>query len=196
MAKLFSTLLFLVAALALLSGLSGCATDSGRLTLTPPVTGEQIVQIGGEIKDASVQKEVTFTHMVENRDAKLRAMYEKSGFKQTWREVTKKTRIVTGGQETVIETTEYVPEVEFRERPHFEQPLPSGPSVHPFWQFANNTVYQGANALLWWTGITQGVDLLKNAQNKATPQYYGNYNPQTAEPYIVKPEVVTPVIVK
>jgi len=181
----FITILFCIILLA------GCASDSGKLTLSSlPVDGEQVVQLGGDIKDASVQKEVAFAHMVENRDNKYKSMYEKSGFKQTWKQVTKKTRIVTAGVETLIETTEYVPEVEFKERPRFDQPLPSGPSVHPFWQFANNTVDKGTNALLWWTGITSGVDLLKNAQNKATPQYYGTYNPQTAEPYIVKPEVV------
>ena len=177
--------------LALVSLLSGCASDSGSLSLTQPVDGEQIVRLGGEIKDASVQKEFLYGQMVQNRDNKYQTMYAKSGFKQTWKDVKKSTKMVVNGQEIVIESTEFLPEVEYRERPHFEQSLPPGPSVHPFWQFANNTVDKGTNALLWWAGITQGADLLKNAQNKAAPQYYGNYNPQTAEPYIVRPEIVT-----
>ena len=160
--------------------LSGCA-DTGTMNLgSHVVNGEQVLGITGNVKDASVQKEALFFKAHETRDKAYQKMYSQSGFNVKFEMI----EVAPGVKVQVMK------EVSFKESPRFEQPLPSGPSVHPVWRSFDNAIDKGANMFLWWTGITQGVDLLKNAQNKAAPQYYGNYNPQTAPPYIVQPEIV------
>lgn len=180
----------IITALAVLS-LSGCAYDSGSLDMGEvKIEGEPATTVTGQIKDASVQKEALYGQMRQNRDNKQKAMYDKSGFKQTWKRVEKKTVMKINGQEIVMESTEYLPEVEFREAPRFDQPLPTGPSEHPVWRFGEKVIDKGVDGFLWFTGIKQLGSVLKGAQDTAQPKYYGDYNPQTAEPYVVYPEIV------
>lgn len=145
-----------------------------------PVADETITEITGSITDTSVQKEALFTNMVKNRDRLQSKMYAQSGFSVEFELV----EVSPGVKVQVMK------KVAFKETPRFEQPLPTGPSVHPAWKTADNLVDKTMQGILWYTGLTQLGKVLENGQNKATPQYYGNYNPQTAEPYIVNPVIV------
>jgi hypothetical protein len=149
--------------------LSGCA-DTGALNLGKTVVdGEQVVTIVGDIKDASVQKEALYLNARTARDKYYKQMYGQSGFNVEF----EMREVIPGVHIQVMK------KVAFKEAPRFDQPMPDGPSIHPAWHSLDNVVDKGTNLLLWWTGITQGVDLLKNAQDKSTPQYYGPYQPVT-----------------
>ena len=166
--------------LSVLILLSGCA-DGGVMNITKlPISDETVTALSGDITDTSVQKEALFFKAHEARDKAYKSMYAQSGFSVEF-----EMKEISPGV-----FVQLMKKVSFREAPKFSDPLPHGPSIHPGWATANNFIDKGFNALLWWTGITQGVDLLKNAQNRSAPQYYGNYNSQTAEPYTVRPEVI------
>jgi len=162
--------------------LSGCGSGGVMDVSKLPVSDETITSITGSITDTSVQKEALYTDMVKNRDKLYRSMYAQSGFNVKFKLV----EVAPGVKIQMME------EVTFRESPRFEQQLPTGPSEHPVWRFGEKVLVKGMDTFLWWTGITQ----LFNSQNKALDstqtKYYGNYNPQTAAPYIVEPMVIMP----
>ena len=168
------------AVLVLMLFLSSCG-DSGFLNLAKmPVDGDQITQITGQVKDSSVQKEALYLQSRQHRDSLQRSMYKESGLQVKF--VMKE--VAPGVFVQMMET------VTMRESPKFDQPLPTGPSVHPLWGTINNVVDKGISGLLWYTGIKEaGTFLGKQTDNTGT-KYYGNYNPQTAEPYVVRPEIV------
>ena len=161
--------------LLLILVLSGCA-DTGALNLgSTVIDGEQATAITGQIKDASVQKEAIYFQAREKRDKAYKAMYKESGFNVKFEFV----EVAPGIKVQVMK------EVSFKE---FDQPMPAGPSEHPVWKTVDNVVDKGTNVFLWWTGIKELAGVLKGAQDVAQPKYYGNYNPQTAEPYIIEVE--------
>lgn len=175
MQKVFS-LVFLI----LLTGCgSGGVMDISKL----PISDESVVEVTGTITDTSVQKEALFTGMVRNRDRLQAKMYEKSGFNV-------KFKLVEVSPGVKIQMME---EVSFKESPRFEQPLPTGPSEHPAWRFGEKVLTKGMDTFLWWTGITEFASMSKHSTDAAQTKYYGDYNPQTAAPYIV--EQPAPIIV-
>ena len=178
MAKLFSTVLFLIVALAFLSG---CGSGGGMNVAKLPVSDDTVLGITGDITDASVQKEALYLQARVTRDKAYKSMYAQSGFSVEF-------EMVEVSPGVKVQTMK---KVQFREAPRFDQPLPDGPSEHPAWRLANNVVDKGTNAFLWWTGIPEGASLLKDGWSRTAPQYHGDYNPQTAAPYIVSPEIVT-----
>lgn len=167
-------------ALALLLQLSGCG-DSGIMNITKlPISDETVMGISGNITDTSVQKEALYTKMRTDRDKLQSKMYAQSGFNV-------KFKLVEVSPGVKIQMME---EVSFKESPRFEQPLPEGPSIHPAWKFGERVLTKGMDTFLGWTGITAAKDVLTDKVDASQPKYYGSYNPQTAQPYIVNPVIV------
>ena len=84
-----------------------------------------------------------------------------------------------------------MPKITYTEKKDYNQKLLTEPSVHPIWSTVNNVVDKGANLALWWKGLSEGFKFLGKQVDNTGTKYYGNYNPQTAEPYIVHPDVIT-----
>lgn len=163
--------------------LSGCGSGGVMDISKLPISDESIVEVTGTITDTSVQKEALFTGMVRNRDRLHAKMYAQSGFNVKFKLV----EVAPGVKIQMME------EVSFKEAPRFEQPLPTGPSEHPAWRFGEKVLVKGMETFLWWTGITEVFNSHNQALDSAQTKYYGNYNPQTAAPYIV--EQPAPIII-
>jgi hypothetical protein len=172
-------LLVAVSAISLVF-LTGCWSGGVMDIAKLPVSDEAITDITGSVTDTSVQKEAIYASMVKSRDLRYKQMYEKSGFNV-------KFKLVEVSPGVKIQMME---EVSFKETPRFEQPLPTGPSEHPAWRFGEKVLTKGMDTFLWWSGITAAKDILTDKTEAAQPKYYGDYNPQTAAPYIVEPTVI------
>ena len=169
--------------LACLILLTGCG-DGGMMNVTKlPVSDETITEVTGSITDTSVQKEALYTNMVKNRDRAYVKMYGQSG-------VNIKFKLVEVAPGIKIQVME---ELTIRETPRFQQDLPTGPSEHPAWRFGEKVLTKSFDTFLWWTGIDAGKAVLSESIKNAQPRYYGNYNQQTAAPYIV--EQPAPIII-
>lgn len=160
--------------------LAGCASDGSMNITKLPISDETVTALGGNITDASTQKEAIYFDARKSRDRAYKAMYDKSGFNVKFELVE-----VSPGVKIQM-----MREVSFKEAPRFDQPMPEGPSEHPVWKFAGNMVQQVKEGFLISTGIKTIDNVLSGATDSAQPKYYGTYNPQTAEPYIVRPEVI------
>lgn len=127
-----------------------------------------------QVADASVSKESVVHASLQNRDIQYRKAYEESGLKLTWKEYTMKFKLP--GMTDVYEVSQMMPEIEFRESPRFDQPLPTEPSEHPVWKFANNVVDK---TLIGW-GFDRLAYVLHGAGGR---QYYaGDYAPNYQNP--------------
>jgi hypothetical protein len=169
---------FLLSIAAIL--LAGC-NSAGPLNITSlPVGNETIEKLSGDITDTSVQKEALFTNMVKNRDNVYKALYPNSGTKIEF-------ELVEAAPGVKIQM---IKSITSREAPRFAQALPTGPSEHPFWGTAKLFLEKGFSAFISYEGITEGAGVIKSALGAAQPKYYGNYNPQTAEPFVLHPEVI------
>lgn len=185
--------IIIVGLLGLIMLTSGCGSN-GTMDITRlPVSDETVTAISGNITDASVQKELIVHQTLQNRDKMIKSSHSASGFKMKW--VTVREEIQLPGQEAIV-MTRSMPEVSYTEPAKFDQPLPVEPSQHPVWKFASGLVKDVKEGFLIYTGIKALDNILSGSIDAAQPKYYGTYNPQTAEPYIVKPEIVTPVIVQ
>ena len=172
-----------VLSLVFLTLLSGCGSGGVMNITSLPVSDETIMGVTGSITDTSVQKEALYTAMVRERDKAYAKMYAKSGFNVRFKLV----EVAPGVKIQMME------EVSFKESPRFEQPLPTGPSEHPAWKFGEKVLVKGMDTFLWWTGIDAAKAVFSESIKSAQPMYYGNYNPQTAAPYIV--EQPAPIII-
>lgn len=172
-----------VLSLVLLILLAGCGSGGVMDISKLPVSDETITEVTGSITDTSVQKEALFTNMVKNRDRTYAKMYAQSGFNVKFKLV----EVTPGVKIQMME------EVTFRESPRFEQPLPTGPSEHPAWKFGEKVLTKSMDTFLWWTGIDAAKAVFSESIKSAQPRYYGDYNPQTAAPFIV--EQPAPIII-
>ncbi|MCB2218044.1 MAG: hypothetical protein KQH59_18435 [Desulfobulbaceae bacterium] len=127
-----------------------------------------------QVADSSVSKESVVHVSLQNRDIQYRKAYEESGLKLTWKEFTMKFKLP--GMTDVYEVSQMMPEIEFRESPKFDQPLPTEPSEHPVWKFANNVVDK---TLIGW-GFDRLAYVLHGSGGR---QYYaGDYSPNYQNP--------------
>lgn len=178
--KQLTLLMILAMVLSPLLLLSGCGKD-GSIALQPiQVDGETIDKVSGTISDASTIKEVTVHQTLQARDRAYVKAHKDSGFRVKF-----KMQEVTPGVFVQV-----MDDVSFREAPRFEQPLPTAPSEHPLWRTVDRLGGKALDTWLWWTGITEFAEVQKRSIDAAQPKYFGNYNPQTAAPYIVEPQVV------
>jgi len=161
--------------------MSGCGQE-GIMNITKlPVSDETVIGLSGDITDTSVQKEALYSKMRTDRDKAQAKMYAQSGF-----HVQFEMQEVSPGVKVQV-----MKDVSFKETPRFDQPLPNGPSIHPGWKVAERVVEKTADTVLAITGINAVKDVVNSKIDAAQPKYYGSYNPQTAQPYIVEPTVIT-----
>lgn len=185
----------IVAAMFAIALLSGCAGSGGLIPVTDVMVneaGDIVEQTAGYTKDASIAKEAAVLNAHNTRTLARLDAYKDEGFKLEWVAVEK--TYFFPGMEKPITVTEQLPEVSYKAPLVFDQPLPMKPSVHPVWGFAE-TVADGVFSLGGtWVKWYFGSDVAKSALDGAASQYHGdyNYNPQTAQPYIVNPVVVEP----
>ena len=164
--------------LSLVLLLSGCAGMSDTLVTT--VTdgfGRDVETVAG----ASIAKEqIIHSTLKADVEGYYKAL-EASGAKVE----------VTGFYEVPLADgkTGYLPLLvaTAKEAPARNINLPTAPSEHPGWRFGGKVVDAGLSFGLGWLLNDFGQAALGGAQTK----YYGDYNPQTAEPFVVFPEIVT-----
>lgn len=169
--------------LAYLILLTGCGSGGIMNVSKLPISDETITEVTGSITDTSVQKEALYTNMVKNRDRTYAKMYAQSGFNVKFKLI----EVAPGIKIQMME------EVTFREAPRFDQPLANGPSEHPIWRFGEKVLVKGFDTFLWWSGIDAAKAILTESIKSAQPRYYGNYNPQTATPFVL--EQPAPIII-
>jgi hypothetical protein len=163
--------------------LSGCGNGGMMNVIKLPVSDETITEVTGSITDTSVQKEALYTNMVKNRDRAYAKMYAQSGFHVKFKLV----EVAPGVKIQMMD------EVSFKEAPRFQQDLTAGPSEHPVWRFGEKVLVKGFDTFLWWTGIDAAKTVFSESIKSAQPRYYGDYNPQTAAPFVV--EQPPPIII-
>jgi hypothetical protein len=173
--------------------LSGCSGKGGLVPVSDVSinkAGDVIETTAGYTKDASIAKEIAVLNAHNTRTLVRGKAYKNEGFKMEWVSVEK--TVFYPGMKEPITIKEAMPKVSYKAPLQFNQPLPMEPSKHPVWEFAGK-VADGAFSLggtfVKWS---YGSDVVKSAWDRSAPQYNGdyNYNPQTAEPYIVNPVVV------
>lgn len=181
--------------------LASCASQTMPLDSTfIDATGNVITRPAGYTRDASVAKEHEVHETLRHRDLMYSQAYQYSGFTMDYKEV----RLAGGA-------VAFLPVVSFRETPRFEQPLPTAPSAHPVWGFANNLVDKGLWGFLGYNLFKFGRAAIDGAAERNTyngpyaPNNSGNTNtvsgqggsmmPWEVRPEIVKPEVVRPEVI-
>lgn len=155
--------------------LLGCS-DSGSLNLSSlPVNGQEITAISGNIKDASAQKEALFFDAVKNRDNVALSAYSSEGLNIEFEIVE-----IKGVFIQVLRSLRH------KEPFKFAQPLPNGPSEHPFWKFATTFATKALDVTLWYTAIKELGSVFSKQTDKVGTTYNGNYDyrPSTAQPYV------------
>lgn len=180
MAKLFTTILFLLAALLFLSG---CGGTGGLIPVTDTMVneaGDIVEKVGGYTRDASLAKSKDFTEMYKTRDQAYVKMYAQSGTTIDFEMVEVKPGVYVQVMKKIVS----------REAPRFQQNLPEKESEHPVWGVVEKVAVKTLDVAGTGWLATIMSDTVKAGFESAQTKYYGNYNPQTAEPYIVKPEVV------
>jgi hypothetical protein len=162
--------------------LPGCGSISPLTVTTETLdsAGNVISKTTETIASASVAKEQT-VHKTLQLDTKgYYTAVEKAGAKFE----------ITGYQEylpkdgVVMMLPKFA--ATFRPTPVRNIRLPTAPSVHPVWHLGEVVADKGLTYGL--ADLTAGV--LGNAFDAAQTKYYGDYNPQTAPPYIVNPVVI------
>lgn len=142
--------------------LGGCASDGGLMNLSSlPVNGEDIVQITGDIKDSSVQKEAIYFKARADRDRQYAKLYALEGFSMEMMLQEVKPGIYV----------QVIKKVTHRSAPRFNQHLPSGPSKHPVWAAVDKTIDAAKVLTLGWFAY----DVTKTGWENTAPTYNGPY---------------------
>ncbi len=183
---------FILLAIALLF-MCGCAGSGGLVPVNDVMineAGDIVEKTAGYTKDASIAKETAVLNAHNLRtSAKLKA-YSSEGFKLKWVKVEK--TYFFPGMEKPLTIFEQLPEVSYKAPLVFAQALPMEPSKHPVWGLAGK-VTDGVFSLGGtWVKWYFGSEVAKNALDSSQIKYYGDYNPQTAAPYVVEPTVIQP----
>ena len=175
MAKLFSTVLFLIVFLSLMLGLSGCGEKGGLIPLTDTMVndaGEALEKTGAYTRDASVAKEHEVHATLRNRDNAIARAHKNSGMTMSWQQVTK--TVQYPGMSAPVTTTEYLPVVSYREQPRFDQQLPTEPSEHPVWKTIRSGVKDIKDGTIIGMGINAADNVLSAAVGKPDNRYMGD----------------------
>lgn len=171
--KISKIMLFVMLSTILFLG--GCAQVSDTAALK---IFDESGKIVAELTGAAIQRDYLYTQQHIKRDEVYRKSYAKSGSIMEYGNVT-----LADGSSAYLPT-----KVTFRDMPHFQQNLETRPPDHRGWQTADKIV----DGLTTFGLGFLVADFGKSALSGASTQYHGdyNYNPQTAEPYIVNPVVV------
>lgn len=156
--------------------------------------GNIITETVGTTSDSFVARETSLHALYQNRDVMQAKMYKESGLKVTYMKTEINGAVV------------FLPELNFKEAPRFQQNLPDRVGEHPGWGLANNVVNKGLAFGLGWLAadtIQYGFDKIKGNNTYNGPyapvasnnQNYANGNGSLIQPYEVRPEVVSPEIV-
>lgn len=175
MAKLFSTILFLIVSLLFMVGLSGCGDKGGLIPLTDTMVneaGEVVQKTGKYTADASVAKEHEVHDTLRNRDNNVRRAHEKSGMTLSWQPVQK--TVQYPGMTGPVTTTEYLPVVSYRDQADFGQQLPVEPSEHPVWKTIRSGVKDVKDGTIIGMGINAADNVLSAAVGKSDNRYMGD----------------------
>jgi hypothetical protein len=185
-----------MAALIILASMTACTAQTTVYKETIDSAGKAILQPVTVVGDTSVARDAQLHETLQNRDRQYANAYKQSGMKLSWNIVT-----LENGNQMVL------PDIEFKESPRFEQPLPTKAADHPVWAFANNM----AEKTLWgWLGhgfFDFGKEAIKGAgdtyggdfapiQSMNTADFAGAGDGAVFQPFEVRPEVVEPAIVE
>ena len=162
------TVIFLLTA----AMLSGCAGIGGEAltTITDTITGSTTVIAG-----TAAQRDALYMNRGNHRDSQDKAMYKLSGVN-----IENEMVILADG------SMAYLPKTITVRAPHvWGQNIETRPPDHRGWRTADKALDVLGTGLI-------GYFLSDAYKGKTTGTVYkGDYNPQTAAPYIVYPEIVT-----
>lgn len=160
-----------IAVLSIALLVSGCASNGAVTTIT-----ETANSVTTTFSGAAVQRDLAYMDRGKHRDSQDNAMYRLSGV-----------NIINEMVTLADGTTAYLPKSITVRAPHtWSQKIETRPPDHRGWA----TLDKGLNVATM--GIL-GYFLNDAFKGKTTgPVYGGDYNPQTAEPYIITPEIITP----
>ncbi len=164
--------IFLCLFLAL--GLTGCLGTKEAQVATVKFFDES-GKVVTELSGAAVERDFLYTNQHIQRDKQYVSAFKDSGV------------TVKMGMVEINGAPAYVPtEYSIRGTPHFQQNLETRPPDHRGWASFDNIVNKATIFGLGRLVNDYGKASLAGAQTK----YYGDYNPQTAKPYIVEPMVI------
>lgn len=166
-----------IAIVALLFLFTGCTSGGGISTAAFNALMTGTGEVGDDVVEASIVKEVAIIKGLMNRDDKRELMYGKSGFNMDWVEKPLTVLIQTAGQpETRVTISQYLPITSFRPEPRFQFALPTKPSVHPIWNTLESLGGIFAKYGLIGYGIHEFNSLLSTGFAAATqPNYSGSF---------------------
>ena len=154
--------------------LGGCAsmTDNAITTVI-----EEAGKITTTFTGDAVQRDLAYMDRGKHRDTQEQKMYDDSGVSMEYQLVS-----LGGG------ATAYLPKSISVRAPHtWQQDIETRPPDHRGWATLDKGLNVLSNGLL---GYFIG-DAFKTVSDNTVTRYNGDYNYQTAEPYIVEPTIVT-----
>jgi len=170
--------LWLVMLCMMALGLTGCFGAKAITTIVQE--GDKVTTT---IAGAAVQRDVVYAEERKFRDTKTAEMYKTQGVN-----ITMEVYTYTSPDGKFVYVTNRVKNVTAKAPNSYQQKIETRPPDHRVW----STVDRGLDIL------GKGVlgyflnEAFQTSSNNSGTRYYGDYNPQTAEPYIVKPFVVKP----
>lgn len=165
--------LIFVMAIMFLS-LQGCASD-GLIPITDSMvtaTGDVVENTIAYTRDASIAKENEVHKTLRNRDKMIKDSHARSGMKMTWQALPE--TVFYPGMKEAVTVTRYFPVVEYREPARFEQRLPTEPSKHPVWAFAESFGNNLVNKTFLGLVVTETASTLRAGVSAAAPKYNGD----------------------
>lgn len=156
--------------------LSACASTEAVTT---------IVQEGGKtittLSGAAVQRDVIYSNKRQHRDTLTKEMYNLSGINLTFERYT-----YTSPDGSFTFTANDIKTMTVRAPHTWMQKIADTPPDHRGWATADKALGIVGNGVLGYF-LNQ---IIGTANQEVGTKYYGDYNPQTATPYIVEPTII------
>ena len=160
--------------------ISGC---SSKALTTIVQEGDKITTT---LSGAAVQRDVVYAQERQHRDSMTYKMYKQSGVNLEMELYT-----YTSPDGKFVFTTNRVKNVSAKAPNRYQQNIESRPPDHRGWKTLDKALGVVSTGVIGYFLN----DAFKETTQASGNRYYGDYNPQTAEPYIVEPYVVEPFVV-
>lgn len=158
-------------------GLTGCGAISDNSVMSLVNESGEIV---GTIAGTAAQRDYFYTNQHIERDRQLGKMYEQSGISVEWTTIT----LADG-------SVAHLPDkLTVRDSPRFQQNLETRPPDHRGWDTVDKGLGIVKDLGIGWLLKGFGETAVKEAGTKYMGSYSVDSFNQTAEPFIVTPEII------
>jgi hypothetical protein len=168
--------------------LSSCAMPQQTVEKIIDETGAVTSTITTTTAEASEFKEQQVHETLRNRDNNIQKDNAKPSMVMEWQAVEE--TVFYPGMAAPLTVKKSMPKITVTEKKEYKQPLPIEPSRHPAWASLDNAVNKGTDLTKWLVGMIEGFDYLSDQSKNVGTKYYGDYAPQTAQPFVVDPVIV------